>query len=100
MSRGTTMKRLSIISVAAVAAASSAMAVATPAAGTTDHGWHRADLHAVTQPVAVGDRIIVLAARSGHLWLLGLDAKTGKTRWSQPSSPGDNAPGQPPLFAV
>jgi outer membrane protein assembly factor BamB len=94
------MKRVLFISVAAVAVASSAVTVATSGISRTERSWRRADLHAVTQPVAVGDRIVVLASRSGRLWLVGLDAKTGKTRWSQAASPGANAPGQPPLFAV
>ncbi len=63
-------------------------------------GWSRLDLHAVTQPAAVGDRVIVLAESGGNLRLLGLDAATGQTRWSQPASTADNAPGEPPTVAV
>jgi outer membrane protein assembly factor BamB len=94
------MKRLSILAVAAAAVALLAVVRATSPAAGVPAGWQRIDLHPVTQPAAISGRVVVLAARAGRLWLLGLDARTGKTRWSQPASTGENAPGQPPLFAV
>jgi hypothetical protein len=94
------MKRLSILGVAVAVVASLASARATSPAAGAPEGWHRTDLHPVTQPAAISGRVVVLAARAGRLWLLGLDPGTGQTRWSQPASAGENAPGQPPLFAV
>jgi hypothetical protein len=78
-----------------------APAIATSSASHSSRpGWSRPDLHPVTQPAPAGNRVIVLVAARGRLRLLGLDSRTGRTRWSQPASTGDNAPGQPPLFAL
>lgn len=63
-------------------------------------GWRRADLTAVTQPVAVGDRFVFYAARRGGLQVVALDARTGRTLWAAPATQSNIAPGQPPNLAV
>jgi PQQ-like domain len=87
-----------------------AVAVAVPGVSTGStatnrglaaaRGWRRADLHAVTQPVAVGTRFVFYAARRGKLQVVAIDARTGVTVWTAPATSSDIAPGQPPALAV
>jgi hypothetical protein len=88
-----------VVSVAVAIVVAPAIATSSATSSRT-RGWSRPDLQAVTQPAPAGNRVIVLVAAKGRLRLLGLDSRTGHTRWSQPASTGDNAPGQPPLFAL
>jgi outer membrane protein assembly factor BamB len=47
------------------------------------HGWQRADLTPVTQPVAIAGRFILYDGSSRRLHVVALDARTGKTAWSR-----------------
>jgi hypothetical protein len=89
---------LTAIATAAAAAASLARAGAPSAA--TSRGWERADLKPVSQPAPVADRVVLYVARSRALWVVGLDASTGKTIWSARASTSGNAPGSAPALAV
>src|SRR5919201_1461575 len=84
------------VGVVAAALCSTASSRAVGAA----RGWRRADLTAVTQPVAVGDRFVFYAARRGGLQIVALDARTGRTLWAAPATQSNIAPGQPPNLAV
>ena len=77
-----------------------AVVVATVAPVKTAAGWQRADVKAVTQPAAVGDRFVVYAARRGLLQVVALDARTGSTAWSAAATPSQIAPGEPPVLTV
>jgi len=77
-----------------------AVVVAVAAPAKTAAGWRRADVKAVTQPAAVGNRLVVYAARGGLLQVVALDARTGRTAWSAPATPSEIAPGEPPVLTV
>lgn len=89
-----------LASAAAVVPAAAAGAVAGSSEARTLTGWHRADVKAVTQPAAVGNRLVVYAARRGLLEVVALDTKTGVTVWSAPATPSGIAPGEPPVLSV
>src|SRR5262249_38380855 len=88
----------------APAAAGVAAAIVGGVAGSGDarglSGWHRTDVKAVTQPAAVGGRLVVYAVRRGFLEVVALDARTGSTVWSAPATPSEIAPREPPSLAV
>ena len=69
---------------------------AAPAAS----GWHRSDLLPISQPAAVAGRFVVYAAAHGRVEVVALDARTGRTAWTEPASSASNAPGEPPTLVV
>jgi outer membrane protein assembly factor BamB len=73
-------------------------AARSAAAGAT--GWRRLDLRPVSQPAAVGGRLVVYVARRDGLGIVALDARTGSTAWSSKASPSGNARGTAPGLAV
>src|SRR4051812_549881 len=80
-------------------AAAMTLTCATHASAQTP-GWTRPDLKPVTQPVAAGDRVVLYVAADKGLRLLGLDAASGRTVWSQPASASDITPGEAPSLLV
>jgi hypothetical protein len=64
------------------------------------HGWQRADLTPVTQPVAIAGRFILYDGSSRRLHVVALDARTGKTAWSLLASISDVTPGVAPALDV
>src|SRR4051794_29084055 len=66
----------------------------------TSRGWQRVDLHAVTQPRAVGHRFVLYAAKGGELQVVALDAISGTTAWSVAASPSIITPGVAPSVAA
>lgn len=63
-------------------------------------GWVRSDLKPVSQPVAVGGVFVVYVSASGGLELVGLDARSGRTLWQDPASPGTITPGVAPELTI
>ena len=94
--RGTLAASLAVVAVAAAVAGGAA---SSGKARALD-GWRRPDVKAVTQPAAVGNRLLVYAARRGLLEVVALDARTGSTVWSAPATPSGIAPGEPPVLSV
>jgi outer membrane protein assembly factor BamB len=62
-------------------------------------GWTRANVHAVTQPVLVGGRVVVYSSAGGRLQIWALDPPTGSTLWTAAASPSAIAPGEGPAIA-
>jgi outer membrane protein assembly factor BamB len=63
-------------------------------------GWTRTDLSPVTQPAPVAGRFVLYASSAGQITVLGLNARTGATVWSDPATPSIIASGIGPNLAV
>jgi outer membrane protein assembly factor BamB len=63
-------------------------------------GWSRTDLRPVTQPAAIGDRLLLYAANAGRLSVVALDARSGSTVWSEAAFPSFITQGVPPFLTV
>jgi outer membrane protein assembly factor BamB len=74
--------------------------VSTPAAGDEANAraaaWKRTDLKPVSQPSAVGDRLVLYAAAPPGLRLIAVSGRTGSTLWSVAATPSLNARGEAP----
>jgi PQQ-like domain len=70
---------------------------ATPASAA---GWARTDLHAVSQPAAVGGVFVLYVVQGEQLTVAGLDAATGASAWSAAASTSDQTPGVAPSLDV
>src|SRR3954447_16293135 len=62
--------------------------------------WTRADLKPVSQPVALGDRVVLYVAADKGMQMLGLDAASGRTLWSVRASASEITPGEAPSLLV
>lgn len=68
--------------------------------GKTPGRWARTDFLAVSQPIGVGGRFIVLTATPRGLRVVALDARSGSTVWSEPATPTETAPGVTPTLLL
>jgi outer membrane protein assembly factor BamB len=85
-----------------LAAACAALVLVGDASGAASPpalGWTKANVHAVTQPVVVGGRLLVYSAAGGRLQLWALDPRTGSTVWTAAASPSAIPPGEAPFIA-
>lgn len=92
-------RRVGAVAVVGALAGAVCVGVVGSSAATVS-GWARRDLMPVTQPMAVAGRFVVVVASGGGLRVVGLDARTGSTVWSQPASASRVAPGQAPALAL
>lgn len=62
--------------------------------------WKRTDLRPVSQPKAVGDRLVLYAAADPGLRMIALSGRTGSTVWSDSATPSLNASGESPTVST
>ena len=62
--------------------------------------WARTDFLAVSQPIGIGGRFIVLTATPRGLRVVALDARSGSTVWSDAATPTETAPGVTPSLLL
>src|SRR5437870_37942 len=63
-------------------------------------GWTRSDLKPVTQPAPIGDRFVLYSADGGQLSVTALDARTGKTVWTDTATTSGIAAGEGPTLTI
>lgn len=88
-----------------VASMTAALAAAcSPASSSrgnaTAIGWTRADLTPVTQPAPVAGRFVLYVSSARQLSVVGLNARTGATVWSDAATQSSIPPGVAPDLAV
>ncbi|HWU32105.1 MAG TPA: PQQ-binding-like beta-propeller repeat protein [Marmoricola sp.] len=84
------------LSVVALAGCGQASKAAPPARA----GWSTTGVSPVSQPVAVGDSVVVYVKSSSGLEIDGLNAASGRVLWTHPASPSSVTPGEVPTVAV
>jgi outer membrane protein assembly factor BamB len=85
----------------ATAVLAAACSSPSPARGhAVPAGWTRTDLNPVTQPAPVAGRFVLYASSGRQISVLGLNARTGATVWSDPTTPSIMATGVVPNLAV
>jgi outer membrane protein assembly factor BamB len=90
-----------LVAVGTAAVLAAACSSPSPARGNAvSTGWARTDLKPVTQPAPVAGRFVLYVSSGQQISVLGLNAHTGATVWSDAATPSIMAPGIVPELAV